>query len=59
MNAFFAGVLFGALLIGSVFVAFITRQRKPKREIEIWSEEAYQPPPVKTRIVNRHRSIEL
>jgi len=58
VNAFFAGVLFGALLIGSVFVAFITRQRKPKREIIDWTEKAYEPP-VTTRILVRERSIKL
>lgn len=58
MSAFFAGVLFGALFAGSAIVVFVTRMKKPKREIIDWSEKAYEPT-VTTRIVNRHRSIEL
>lgn len=60
MSPFFAGIIFGALLAGSVFILFITRQRRPKpREIEPWSEDTYQAPVVKTRIVNRHRSFDI
>lgn len=58
MNAFFAGVIFGALFAGSAVVVFVTRMKNRKREIIDWSEKAYEPP-VTTRIVNRHRSIEL
>lgn len=58
MNAFIAGVIFGALFAGSAIIVFVTRVKKPKQEIIDWSEKAYEPP-VTTRIVNRHRSIEL
>ena len=59
MTAFISGIIFGVIFMGCVIIVYMTRSRKPKREIEIWSEDAYQPPPVKTTIVNRHRSIEL
>ena len=62
MNAFFGGILFGFLLAGSVAVIFITSKRKPKpqREPIEWVPEFHEPqPPVITRIINRHRSIEL
>lgn len=59
MNAFFAGIVFGALFMGAIFVVFITKARSPRRDIAEWREDTYQQPPVTTRIVNRHRSIEL
>jgi hypothetical protein len=60
MNAFFAGVIFGALLAGSAFTIFLTRIPRPKRrEIEPWSETAYQAPPVTTRILIKERNIQL
>lgn len=58
MNAFFAGVIFGGLLIGSAAIVFITRMRKPKREIIEWTERAYEPP-VSTRILVKERNIQL
>lgn len=59
MTAFFSGVLFGALLIATAFVAYLTRARRPRREPEPWSEETYQVPVVTTRVLIRERSIEL
>lgn len=60
MNTFFAGVLFGALFVGALAIVFATRARRPRREPIDWTDGAYAPPPVvTTRIVNRHRSIEL
>lgn len=59
MNAFAAGIVFGALFMGAIFVIFITKARSPRREIAEWREETYQKPTVTTRIVNRHREIEL
>ena len=61
MSTFLAGVLFGFLLAGSVAVIFITSKRKPpQREPIEWVPEFHDPqPPVTTRIINRHRSIEL
>lgn len=58
MSTFLAGALFGALFAGSAIVVLVTKMKKPKHEIIDWSEKAYEPP-VTTRIVNRHRSIEL
>lgn len=59
MTAFFTGALLGALFIGAGFLLYLNRLTQQKREIEPWREDTYQQPVVTTRIVNRHRSIEL
>lgn len=59
MSFFILGALVGALFVGSAFVIYLSRLHRPKREIEPWREDTYQQPVVTTRIVNRHRSIEL
>ena len=61
MNAFFGGIIFGAILAGSVVVIFITsRRRPPRREPVEWVPEFHEPqPPVITRILVNRRSIEL
>ena len=63
MNAFFGGIIFGAILAGSVFVIFITsRRRPPRREPVEWVPEFHEPqphPPVSTRILIKERSIQL
>jgi hypothetical protein len=59
MNAFFAGIVFGALFMGAVSVIFITKARSPRREIAEWREENYQQPPVTTRILIKERNLEL
>lgn len=64
MNAFLSGVLFGAILAGSVFVIFVTSRRRPppRREPVEWVPEFHEPhlqPPVTTRILVNRRSIEL
>jgi hypothetical protein len=62
MNAFFAGVVFGALLAGSVFTIFITSRRRPqpRREPIEWAPEFHDPqPPVTTRILIKERHLVL
>lgn len=59
MSAFLSGALVGALFIGSAFVIYLTRLHRPKREPDPWREDTYHPPIVTTKIVNRHRSIEI
>ena len=59
MNAFFGGILFGALFMGAGLIVYFNRLHRPKREPEPWREDAWQQPIVTTKIVNRHRSIEL
>lgn len=59
MNAFVAGVVFGSLFMGSIFVLFITKARSPRREIAEWREETYQQPPVVTRKLIKERKLEL
>ena len=63
MNAFFGGIIFGAILAGSVAVIFITsRRRPPRREPIEWVPEFHDPqphPPVTTRILIKERSIQL
>ena len=64
MNAFFGGIIFGAILAGSVFVIFITSRRRPppRREPVEWVPEFHEPhlqPPVSTRILIKERSIQL
>lgn len=62
MNAFFGGIIFGAILAGSVVVIFITSRRRPspRREPIEWVPEFHEPqPPVITRILVNRRSIEL
>lgn len=60
MSAFLSGVLFGAILAGSVFVIFITSRRQPRREPVEWAPEFHEPQPhVTTRILVNRRSIEL
>lgn len=58
MSAFLSGVLFGALMIGAAFVAYITKVRAPKREVIDWTEKAYEPPAT-TRILINERNIRL
>lgn len=55
--AFLVGFLMGFMFTGSAFVLFATRRRK-RREVSTWTEDHYQPP-VTTRVINKHRSIEL
>ena len=60
MSAFFGGIIFGAILAGSVFVIFITSRRRPHREPIEWVPEFHEPQPlVTTRILVNRRSIEL
>lgn len=59
MNAFFAGIVFGALFMGAIFVVFITKARSPRRDIAEWREDTYQQPPVVTRILIKERNLEL
>lgn len=62
MNAFVGGIIFGAILAGSVFVIFITSRRRPRREPVEWTPEFHDPqpqPPVTTRILIKERSIQL
>ena len=59
MNTFFAGIVFGALFAGSIFVVFITKARSPRREIAEWREENYQQPPVSTKLLIKERTFEL
>lgn len=57
---FVAGVVFGALFTVAAFVAFLTRTKRPRQEIQNWTDEHYQQPPVVTKItINRHRSFEI
>jgi len=55
--AFLVGFLMGFMFTGSAFVLFATRRRK-RREVATWTEDHYQPP-VTTRVINKHRSIDL
>ena len=55
--AFLVGFLMGFMFTGSVFVLFATRRRK-RREVPTWTEDHYQPPVI-TRVINKHRSIDL
>ena len=62
MNAFFGGIVFGAILAGSVFVIFITSIRRPhpRREPVEWMPEFHEPQPtVTTRILVNRRNIEI
>lgn len=61
MSAFLSGVAFGTVLVGAVFVLFITRAKHPRREPIEWTPEFHEPPPppVTTRILVNRRSIEL
>ena len=59
MNAFFAGIVFGALFMGAIFVVFITKARSPRRDIAEWREDSYQQSPVTTRILIKERNLEL
>ena len=56
MSAFFAGVLFGLIFMGSIVAAYLTRRHRPQQPA-IWTDEHYrQAPPVGTRItINRMR----
>lgn len=58
MNAFFGGIVFGAILAGSIFVIFITITRRPWREPVEWTSEFHDPqPPVTTKIVTQKREF--
>lgn len=60
MNAFLGGIVFGAILAGSVFVIFITSRRRPepRREPIEWVPEFHdQQPPVTTKIVTQKREF--
>lgn len=59
MNAFFAGIVFGGLLVSAAFIIFITKARSPRREIAEWREENYQQPPVSTKLLIKERTFEL
>ena len=61
MNAFFAGVIFGAVLVGVGITLFITRRpRKPRREPIEWTPEFHEPPPpVSTRVLINRRDIQI
>lgn len=61
MSAFIAGIIFGALFMGAVFVLFATRSQRPrrKREPAEWNVEFHEPPPVKTRMIIQERTIDL
>ena len=59
MTAFIAGIIFGVMFMGCVFIVAFFKAKRPRREIEIWSEDAYQPPPVTTRILVNKREITL
>jgi hypothetical protein len=59
MNAFFAGVVFGALFMGAVSIIFITKARSPRREIAEWREENYQQPPVTTKLLIKERTFDI
>ncbi len=64
MSAFFAGVIFGAILIGSVFVAYITNfrpQRRRRRDPADWNVEFFEPekPPVQTTVTIKKREYTL
>lgn len=59
MNAFLGGILFGALFAGAVAVIFMTRIRRPQPEPVDWTEKAYEPPVVTTRIIMNRRKYEL
>jgi hypothetical protein len=51
------GFAMGALFTGCCFVLIVPRREKI-RDVPVWTEEHYQAP-VTTRIINKHRSIEL
>lgn len=58
MNAFLGGIVFGAILAGSIFVIFITITRRPRREPIEWTPEFHEPkPPVTTKIVTQKREF--
>lgn len=58
MNAFFGGIVFGAILAGSIFVIYITITRRPRREPVEWMPEFHEPqPPVTTKIVTQKREF--
>lgn len=59
MNAFFTGVIFGFVLAASIAVIIATRSKRKPRDIDLWTEEAYQAPPVVTRVLVNKRTIEL
>lgn len=59
MTQFLGGILFGACFMGAGLVVYFNRLHRQKHEPEPWREDAWQQPIVTTKIVNRHRSIEL
>lgn len=62
MSAFIAGVIFGALLIGSVIMLFISRSRAPRREPVEWQEDYFEDEPkplVQTKIKSNKREYIL
>lgn len=58
MTPFIAGFIVGLAIGCCAFVLFAVR-RKKHTELPIWTEAHYQTPVVTTRIVNKHRSIEI
>ena len=62
-QAFFGGVVIGALVMACAFVLFLNRasRRLKRREVSEWEEDFFEPvpPPVATRIINRHREFTL
>ena len=59
VNAFFGGIVFGALFMGCIFIIFITKARSPRREIAEWREETYQHPPVTTKLLIKERTFDI
>ena len=51
MNAFLGGIVFGAILAGSIFVIFITITRRPRRDPVEWTPEFHDPQPPVTSMV--------
>lgn len=64
MSAFLAGVVFGALFVGSLAVIFFTGVKRSQRELDDeiveWTDEEYTPPPIATtRILIKERHYVL
>lgn len=60
LSAFLAGVVFGAIFMGSIFTIFTTRAKRPRRDPIDWTSEFHEPAPiVTTRILVNRRNIEI
>lgn len=55
MTPFIAGALFGGVMVAAVFAAFLAVPRRHRCEIEVWREDAYQPPVTTTLTINRRQ----